>query len=195
MKAKDADAAARQSDGASRSSIEAEYAQFNDNFRKLAEIRFKLLAIVPVLGSVGVYVLSRLDAKDGTVLATNSLVLVISCLALIAAVGVVFYDQRNTDLYGGLIRCEISNEETPIELTHKTFAKTLNLDLVVSCRGVYELKTVSALNSKHVAQLLTYLYLLDLPRGKLVNFRSPTVESQFVNAPIPPRRAMWIHGC
>lgn len=78
-----------------------------------------------------------------------------------------------------------SNEETPIELTHKTFAKTLYLDLVVSCRGVYELKTVSALTSNHVAQLLTYLYLLDLPRGKLVNFRSPTVESQFVNAPIP----------
>jgi len=77
------------------------------------------------------------------------------------------------------------NQETPIELTHKTFSKTLYLDLVVSCGGVYELKTVSALNSQHVAQLLTYLYLLDLPRGKLVNFRSPTVESQFVNAPIP----------
>lgn len=78
-----------------------------------------------------------------------------------------------------------SQEETPIEITHKTFAKTLYLDLVVSCKGVYELKTVSALNSHHVSQLLTYLYLLDLPRGKLVNFRSPTVESQFVNAPIP----------
>jgi len=78
-----------------------------------------------------------------------------------------------------------SDEETPIELTHKTFAKTLYLDLVVSRRAIYELKTVSAVNSNHVAQLLTYLYLLDLPRGKLVNFRSPTVESQFVNAPIP----------
>lgn len=77
------------------------------------------------------------------------------------------------------------DEETPIEMTHKTFAKTLYLDLVVTCRGVYELKAVSALNSNHIAQLLTYLYMLDLPRGKLVNFRSPTVESQFVNAPIP----------
>ena len=78
-----------------------------------------------------------------------------------------------------------SSEETPLELTHKTFAKTLFVDLVVSRKAVYELKTVSALNSSHVAQLLTYLYLLDLPRGKLVNFRSPTVEAQFVNAPIP----------
>ena len=78
-----------------------------------------------------------------------------------------------------------SEIETPIELVHKTFIKELSLDLVVSQKGVYELKTVSALNSNHVAQLLTYLYLLDLPRGKLVNFRSPSVESKFVNAPIP----------
>ncbi len=77
------------------------------------------------------------------------------------------------------------DEETPIKLAHKTFTKTLFLDLVVSHRGVYELKTVATLNSNHEAQLLTYLYLLDLPRGKLVNFRSPTVESQFVHAPIP----------
>jgi hypothetical protein len=73
----------------------------------------------------------------------------------------------------------------PIDLTHKTFAKTRYLDLVVSQRAVYELKTVSTLTKNHVAQLLTYLYLLDLPRGKLVNFRSTTVESKFVNAPVP----------
>lgn len=78
-----------------------------------------------------------------------------------------------------------SNEETPIEVTYETFTTTLTIDLLISRKAVYELKTVSALNSNHVAQLLTYLYLLDLPRGKLVNFRSPTVESQFVNAPIP----------
>lgn len=74
--------------------------------------------------------------------------------------------------------------EVAIELVHKTFVKELFLDLVVGRKAVYELKAVSALNSNHVAQLLTYLYLLDLPRGKLVNFRSPTVESEFVNAPI-----------
>jgi GxxExxY protein len=78
-----------------------------------------------------------------------------------------------------------SHLEVPVELVHRTFEKTLYLDLVVSQRAVYELKTVSTLTKNHVAQLLTYLYLLDLPRGKLVNFRSTTVESQFVNAPIP----------
>lgn len=75
--------------------------------------------------------------------------------------------------------------ELPITLVHKTFVKELSLDLVVSQRAVYEFKTVSTLSSNHVAQLLTYLYVLDLPRGKLVNFRSSSVEAKFVNAPIP----------
>jgi hypothetical protein len=32
--------------------------------------------------------------------------------------------------------------------------------------------------------MLTYLYLVEIPRGKLINFRSMKVESQFVNAPL-----------
>jgi GxxExxY protein len=72
----------------------------------------------------------------------------------------------------------------PIHVEHKTFNKTYFLDAVVNSSGVYELKTVSQLTGEHVSQLLTYLYLLDLPRGKLINFRSMKVESQFVNAPL-----------
>ena len=77
-----------------------------------------------------------------------------------------------------------SDEEVPIRLSHGTFTKTLSIDLVVSLKAVYELKTVSSLNPSHVSQLLTYLYLLDLPHGKLVNFRPKKVETRFVNAPI-----------
>jgi len=33
-------------------------------------------------------------------------------------------------------------------------------------------------------QLLTYLHLLNLPRGKLVNLRPAAVESRYVNAPL-----------
>ena len=78
-----------------------------------------------------------------------------------------------------------SDEEISIEVSYMTFTKTLFLDLVVSKKAIYELKAVSALNSSHISQLMTYLYLLDQPRGKLVNFRPTTVESKFVNAPIP----------
>lgn len=75
-------------------------------------------------------------------------------------------------------------QQVPLHVSHAGFRKTFFLDLVVSRRGIYELKTVAGLTKEHVAQLLTYLYLLDLPRGKLVNFRSAKVESQFVNAPL-----------
>lgn len=78
-----------------------------------------------------------------------------------------------------------SDQEISVNVAYMTFAKTLSLDLVVSKKALYELKAVATLNSNHVSQLLTYLYLLDLPRGKLVNFRSTSVESRFVNAPIP----------
>ena len=75
-------------------------------------------------------------------------------------------------------------EEVPLTLTHESFSKTLYLDLVVDQKAVYELKTVKALNSNHSAQLMTYLNLLNLSRGKLVNFRTESVDSKFVNAPI-----------
>lgn len=74
--------------------------------------------------------------------------------------------------------------QVPIYVEHRTFQKTYFLDAVVNSSGVYELKTVSQLTGEHVSQLLTYLHLLNLPRGKLINFRSTRVESQFVNAPL-----------
>jgi GxxExxY protein len=74
--------------------------------------------------------------------------------------------------------------QVPIYIEHSTFRKTYFLDMVVDSGGVYELKTVSQLTGDHVSQLLCYLYLLDIPRGKLINFRSARIESQFVNAPI-----------
>jgi GxxExxY protein len=76
------------------------------------------------------------------------------------------------------------SRQVPIDIEHKTFRKTYFLDAVVDSSGVYELKTVAQLTGEHVSQLLTYLYLLDLPRGKLINFRSTKVEAQFVNAPL-----------
>lgn len=74
--------------------------------------------------------------------------------------------------------------ELPVRVVYDTFIKTVYLDLIVCQKAVYELKTVSALTNAHVAQLLDYLYLLDLPRGKLVNLRGRIVDSQFINAPI-----------
>ncbi len=85
--------------------------------------------------------------------------------------------------------------EVAICLTHQDYSKQLFLDMVAGCRGVYELKAVTSLTKEHEAQLLTYLYLLDLQHGKLVNFRTSKVESRFVNATIPRNERIGFVVC
>ncbi|XZE21560.1 GxxExxY protein [Pirellulaceae bacterium SH449] len=73
--------------------------------------------------------------------------------------------------------------ELEIVASFDHFTKSFYLDLLVAGRGVYELKVVNAISEAHIGQLLNYLFLLDLPRGKLLNFGSPKITFQFVNAP------------
>ncbi len=72
------------------------------------------------------------------------------------------------------------------------------LDLLVEGRLVVELKAVDHLLPVHLAQVLTYLKLMHLPLGLLINFNVPTlrqgikrVVNQFPAAPSsslrPPR--------
>jgi hypothetical protein len=74
--------------------------------------------------------------------------------------------------------------ELEIQLSYLDFLKPLYIDLVADRNGVYELKVAKSISDAHVGQLLTYLLLLDLPRGKIINFGSAKVESRFVNAPL-----------
>ena len=72
-------------------------------------------------------------------------------------------------------------KEVPVTVTHRDFAKTYSLDLVVAHAGIYELKTALALVGAHEAQLLNYLFLCGSHHGKLINFRPAPVESRFIN--------------
>jgi GxxExxY protein len=78
--------------------------------------------------------------------------------------------------------------ELKIQLSYLDFLKSLYIDLVAARTGVYELKVAKVISDAHVGQLLTYLQLLDLPRGKIINFGSPKVGSRFVNAPMSHQR-------
>lgn len=88
--------------------LEVEYAEINGNFRHLADIRFKLIAFLPVLGGVAVFALSlagfsataaRHPAPD----AILWLVVAVSMFGFAATLGVTTYDQRNSELYNALI--------------------------------------------------------------------------------------------
>jgi GxxExxY protein len=72
------------------------------------------------------------------------------------------------------------HSELPITVTWRGFKKHYYLDLLVADGAVYELKATNGLNEGHRAQLLNYLLLLELSHGKLLNFRTASVEWEYV---------------
>jgi hypothetical protein len=85
--------------------LEREYGELNSNIRWLADVRFKLLALVPVLGGVAVFVLTNVGLSAASAGGTRSLLLALlgSVLGFLASLGIVLYDQRNSELYNALI--------------------------------------------------------------------------------------------
>jgi len=69
--------------------------------------------------------------------------------------------------------------EVPVTLTHRDFVKKLYLDLLAD-NALYELKADSDLVGEHDAQLLNYIFVLGMKRGKLLNFRPPKVQGKIV---------------
>ena len=62
-----------------------------------------------------------------------------------------------------------------IEIQYKglTFAETLRLDLLVEGRLLLELKCVESITRVHKAQALSYMKLLNVPKGLILNFSNP----------------------
>ena len=64
----------------------------------------------------------------------------------------------------------------PIQFGGLTFDEGFRADLVVDNCLLIELKSVESLNPVHAKQLLTYLRLMKLPLGLLINFGAPTFK-------------------
>lgn len=72
--------------------------------------------------------------------------------------------------------------EVPLVASFGSFVKHYYLDLVAGGGGIYEFKTASGLAPQHESQLMNYLLMLGLRHGKVVNLRSASVQSRFVNS-------------
>jgi iron complex transport system substrate-binding protein len=68
--------------------------------------------------------------------------------------------------------------QTPLSFDYDGlhFADVCRIDLLVESCVVVELKSVERLAPVHPKQLLTYLRLLKLPLGLLINFGAPTIK-------------------
>jgi GxxExxY protein len=71
--------------------------------------------------------------------------------------------------------------EVPVDVTHKTFSKHYQADVIVGGCGLFEFKAAEAIHPKHRGQTIHYLLLFDLPHGKIVNLRTEQVQHEFVN--------------
>jgi len=69
--------------------------------------------------------------------------------------------------------------QVPVTVTHRDFSKEYRLDLVAD-DALYELKAETTLASAHEAQLLNYMFLLGVRRGKLLNLRPSKVQGKIL---------------
>ncbi len=83
---------------------------------------------------------------------------------------------------GGLrVRCQ---EVVPIDVLGHRFDRGFRADLIVEDVVLVEVKSVEVLAPVHAKQVITYLRLLKLPLGLLLNFGAPTFKEgakRFVN--------------
>ncbi|MEX2247996.1 MAG: GxxExxY protein [Parvibaculum sp.] len=76
------------------------------------------------------------------------------------------------------------------------FDDGLRVDLLVDTRIVVEIKSVERLSPVHTKQVLTYLRVLNLPVGLLINFGAPTLKEgvhRIVNGFRPARSPLRIN--
>lgn len=72
--------------------------------------------------------------------------------------------------------CVVRQKPVPIEFAGMAFDEGFRADLVVEGKLVVELKSVEHLAPVHSKQLLTYLRLMKVPLGLLINFGSATFK-------------------
>jgi len=69
-----------------------------------------------------------------------------------------------------------SQEAVRFECDGIVFIEAFRPDLIVNARVIVEVKSVEKINAVHKKQLLTYLRLMQLPVGLLINFGETTLR-------------------
>jgi Domain of unknown function (DUF4440) len=82
--------------GAGEQRLRLDYEQTLETYRQLADIRFRLLAFVPTLSGVAVALLTNAALHGSEKVA-------LAGLGFFVTLGIVLYDQRNTQFYNGAI--------------------------------------------------------------------------------------------
>jgi GxxExxY protein len=71
--------------------------------------------------------------------------------------------------------------EVFVDVVHGSFTKRYFADVIVGDGGLFEFKAADAIHPRHRGQIIHYLLLFDLSRGKIINVRTEEVKHEFVN--------------
>lgn len=74
--------------------------------------------------------------------------------------------------------CVVSQRPVPVVYDEVRLDLGYRIDLLVENKVLVEVKSVDALADVHYKQVLTYLKLIDLRLGILVNFNAPILKDQ-----------------
>jgi len=91
-------------------------------------------------------------------------------------------------VYEGTLKFELERRglkvaaQVPVPVVYESirFEEGFRADLIVDCKVIVEIKSVSELVPVHKKQLLTYLKLSDLRLGLLINFNSLLIKNGIV---------------
>ncbi len=91
-----------------------------------------------------------------------------------------FFDEKHYKAALEIRRSDVLLE-VPILVSHGSFEKYHFIDVLLTLGGILEFKAAERVTSRHKAQLLHYLMLVDLQHGMLINVRPEKVTREFVN--------------
>ena len=83
--------------------------------------------------------------------------------------------------------------QVPVIVTQGNFPKTYYFDLIAD-DALYELKTHMTLTGEDDAQLIHYMLLLGIQRGKLLNFRTPKVQGRIQASGLTQEARRLVHA-
>src|SRR5215212_10245383 len=88
-----------------REALFAEYGEVCDNFRMLTDIRFRLLAFLPIASAAAVVaaLVAAMNSDDQPAIGL-AVGLALSLFGLVATIGLTTYNARNDQLYFELVR-------------------------------------------------------------------------------------------
>lgn len=147
----------------------AEYREVSNNFRMLTDIRFKLLAFLPVAAAAATAVLARGNA--------TTLTLAFSLFGLVVTIGLVTYNTRNDQLYDTLVGRAAAIERY-LGIPDGAFANRPR-PWFQPLHGRWKVDHRTAVSTIYMASIALWLFgalhaAIDLAQSRLSHWISPT---------------------